>query len=98
MNEKEAAKQRVETLKRLRVEHTESVKRTQAALKEQRQMQKLICQAIREEAKTVPEIAEMVGLPTHEVLWYLTIHKKYDTLVEEDMCGEYVLYKRVEEK
>ncbi len=98
MSGKEAAKQRVEMLKRLRKEHEMSVERTQALLKEQKKIQKTICQSIREKAKTVPEIAEQVGMPTHEVLWFLTAYKKYDLVVEDGMCGEYVLYQQVEEK
>jgi len=98
MMDKEAAKKRTEILKKLRAEHAETVTRTQALLKEQKQVQKLLCQSIREKAKTVPEIAVEVDMPTHEVLWYLTAYKKYDIVVEEGMCGDYVLYKRVQEK
>jgi predicted transcriptional regulator len=98
MSDKEPARQRTEMLKRLRAEHAESVERTQALLKEQKQIQKLICQSIREQAKTVPEIAEQVGMPTHEVLWYLTAFKKYDLVIEGGMSGEYVLYREAQEK
>jgi hypothetical protein len=98
MMDKEAAKKRTAVLKQLRAEHAETVTRTQALLKEQKQVQKLLCQSIREKAKTVPEIAVEVDMPTHEVLWYLTAYKKYDIVVEEGMCGDYVLYKRVQEK
>jgi DNA-directed RNA polymerase specialized sigma subunit len=98
MKEKQAAKDRSEMLKRLRSEHAKSFERTQALLKEQKQVQKLVCQAIREKAKTVPEIAAEVGMPTHEVLWYLTAFKKYDIVIEDGMCADYVLYKRSEEK
>jgi hypothetical protein len=45
----------------------------------------------------VPEVAEAVSLPTHEVLWHLTALKKYGVVAEAGMCGEYVLYRRVEE-
>ncbi len=95
---KAAAKQRTEMLKQLRSEHAESVARTQELLKEQKRVQRLICQSIREKSKSVPEIAAEVELPTHEVLWYLTGYKKYDIVVEDGMCGEYVLYKKVEDK
>ena len=98
MSDKEAARQRTEMLKRLRAEHAETVEHTQVLLKEQKQVQKLICQAIREQAKTVPEIAEQVGMPTHQVLWYLTAYKKYDLVVEDGMCGEYVLYREAQER
>jgi predicted transcriptional regulator len=96
--DKEAARNRAAVLKELRSEHAETVARTQDLLKEQKRVQKLICQSIRETAKTVPEIAAEVEMPTHEVLWYLTGYKKYDIVIEEGMCGEYVLYKKVQEK
>jgi len=92
------AKERTALLKRLREENAETVGRTQALLKEQKRVQKLLCQTIREKSKTVPEIAEAVDMPTHEILWYLTAFKKYDIVIEDGMCGDYVLYKRAEEK
>ena len=98
MSDKQAAKQRAETLKRLRADHVESVERTQARLKEHRKIQKAVCQSIHERSKTVPEIAQELEMSTHEVLWYLTAYKKYDLVEEDGMCGEYVLYKRIEEK
>jgi len=89
---------RGEILKRLRAEHAETVARTQALLKEQKRIQKEICQFIRENPKTVPEIAEAVGMPSNEVLWYLASYKKYGIVVEDGMCADYPLYKKVEEK
>jgi len=94
---KEAARKRVAVLKKLRAEHAESVSRTQELLKEQKRVEKLICQTIREQAKSIPEIAAEIGMPTHEVLWYLTGYRKYDLVVEDGMCGDYVLYKKVQE-
>lgn len=98
MNKREQAKQRTAVLKRLREEHAEAVARTQGLLKEQKRVYKVICQSLGENSKTVPEIAEEVGMPTNEVLWYLTAYKKYDIVVEDGMCDDYVRYKRVEEK
>jgi predicted transcriptional regulator len=89
---------RAEMLKGLRAEHSETVARTQALLKEQKRIQKGICQFIRENPKTVPEIAEAVGMPANEVLWYLASYKKYGIVVEDGMCEDYPLYRRVEEK
>ena len=90
-------KERAALLKRLRGEHAKTVKQMQALLKEQKKNQQLLCQNIRETSKTVPEIAAAVDMPTHEVLWYLTAFKKYDIVVEDGMCGDYILYKRAEE-
>jgi predicted transcriptional regulator len=89
---------RAEMLKRLRAEHAETVARTQALLKEQKRVQKEICQFIRENPKTVPEIAEAVNMPSNEVLWYLASYKKYGIVVEDGMCADYPLYKKAEEK
>ena len=95
---KQMTQSRAELLKRLRAEHAETVSRTQALLKEQKRVQKEICQLIRENSKTVPEIAEAVGMPSNEVLWYLASYKKYGIVVEDGMCADYPLYKKVEEK
>ena len=98
MDAKELARQRVAALKQLREEHKDTVEHTQALLKEQKRAQQAICKAVRERPKTVPEIAEEVGMPTHEVLWYVTASKKYGLLVEAGMCGDYPLYQRVEDE
>jgi len=98
MNDREESKKRAAMLKRLRTEHADTVERTQVLFKEQKKVQKIICQSIRDKAKTVPEIAAEVDMPTHQVLWYLTAYKKYDLVVEEGMCADYVLYRRVQEK
>ncbi len=97
MSQREVAKKRTEMLKHLRDKHRETVERTQALLKEQKAIHTRICQAIRENPKTVPEVAQAVDLPPHAVLWHLTALKKYGRIAEAGMCGEYVLYRRVEE-
>jgi predicted transcriptional regulator len=89
---------RGELLKGLRAEHAETVARTQALLKEQKRVQKEICQVIRENPKTVPEIAEAVNMPSNEVLWYIASFKKYGIVVEDGMCADYPMYRRAEEK
>jgi len=98
MTNPKLARERTEKLKKLREDHAETVEQVQAILKEQKQIQKVICQSIRETAKTVPEIAAEINMPTHQVLWFLTAFKKYDQIVEEGMCGEYILYRRKLEK
>lgn len=89
---------RGEMLKRLREQHAESVKRTQALLKEQKRVQKEICQVMRDTPKTVPEVAEVVGMSPNKVLWYIASFKKYGLIVENGMCGDYPLYQKAEEK
>jgi len=89
---------RGEMLKKLRAAHADTVERTQALLREQKQMQQSICQFIRETPKTVPEIAAAIGKPSHEVLWFVAALKKYGIVAESGMCGDYPLYQKVDEK
>ena len=89
---------RAELLKRLRQQHADSVARTQALYREQRAIQQKICGSIRDNPKTVPEVAAALDLPTHVVLWHMTSLKKYGIVVESGMCGDYPQYHKVEEK
>ena len=99
MNElKTDAISRGEMLKQLREVHTASVERTQALLREQKQLQQAICQFIRDTPKTVPEIATGIGKPSNEVLWFIAALKKYGIVVETGTCGDFPLYQRSKEK
>lgn len=90
-------KRRVEVLKRLREEHRETVTRRQALLKEQTRIQQQIRQAIRERPRTVPEVAQVTGFPTHEVLWHITALRKYGEVVETGLSDDYYQYQIVKE-
>ena len=85
-------------LKRLREEHAGTVNRTRELLKERQKVYKKIRLAIKDESKTVPALGEALEMLPHEVLWYITAMKKYGTIAEDGMSGEYVLYKLKEEK
>ncbi len=98
MSAKEAVKKKAQVLKDLRTIHQESVDRTQALLKEQGKVEREILKLIKDESMTVPTIASQIDQSTHRVLWFLTALKKYDLIREDGMDGEYVLYKRLEEK
>jgi hypothetical protein len=95
---KKDAKKRAALLKRLREEHSDTVERTRALLKENKSLRRKICQATREAPKPVPEIAQMTGIPADRVLWHITAMKKYGDVVEAGNCGEYYLYQAVKEK
>ena len=97
-NERQAAQARTQRLKRLREEHSETVARTQELLKAQKALRRQLCQPMRDNPKTIPELAEATGIPAGEVLWHITAMKKYDLVEEVGMCGEYYLYQRREEK
>jgi predicted Rossmann fold nucleotide-binding protein DprA/Smf involved in DNA uptake len=96
MSEKEKTLKRSAMLKELRKTHQETIQRAHRLLKAYNES-KEIYKAIKDEPRTVPEAAKIVGMPTHQVLWYLTAMKKYEDVVEEGMSGGYVLYKKAEE-
>jgi predicted transcriptional regulator len=97
MSKGEDAKKKAETLKRLREEYKDTVAHTQARLKEQKAIRRQICQVMRDAPRTVPEVAEATGLPANQVLWHVTAMRKYDLVVEAEMCGEYYTYQLVQE-
>ena len=88
---------RGEILKKLRETHSQTVEKTQTLVRDQKKLHQSICALIREEGKTVPEISTQLGIPSHEVLWFLTSMKKYGIVIETGMCGDYPVYKRIEE-
>ncbi len=98
MTETMTARERSEMLKVLREQHKETVEITQLLLREQKKIHQAICKALREKEMAVPELAEVIDLPTHETLWHLTALKRYNIIVESEMCGEYFLYKMAEQE
>jgi hypothetical protein len=96
MTTKEDSKRRAIFLKKLREEHKETVAQAQALLKEQKRVRKEICQHIRLESKTVPDLAVLTGLPASDLLWHIMAMKKYGLVKETGMCGEYYLYQNTE--
>lgn len=94
MSEKEWA----ETLKRLREERKETVARVQALLKEQQAKRKTIRKAMEEGPKTVPEVADLTGFASHDVMWYMMAMKKFGLIEELEMDGEYYRYQLPQEK
>jgi predicted transcriptional regulator len=92
------AKTPIEVLKALRELHAASFARTQEMLKSQKQMQQAITKSLKEQTKTVPDLATATGLPSKEVLWWLAALKKYGLVAEAGMNGDYPIYKLVEEK
>jgi predicted transcriptional regulator len=98
MTTPKATLSRAEILKNLRQEHAATVECTQAYFKEQKHVQQEICKLIRDQPKTVLEVAAATGIATYLVLWHLTAMKKYGLVVETGMCEDYPLYQRVMEE
>ncbi len=86
---KEADKQ---ALKDLREQRRASTSRAREMIKTQNQAIKKIKAQIAEEGKTAPEIAQAVGMPASQVLWYLMALKKYGQVAEGEKDGDYFKY------
>lgn len=98
MSEKQKMSSRANLLKQLRETHQDTVEQARILLKTQKSTRQQICAATRDNPKTVPEIAQVTGIPSDEVLWHVTAMIKYGEMTETGMCGEYYLYQRVEGK
>ena len=94
MTTKIDAKKRTELLVELRKTHSDSVKTAQELLKSQQTVRKALMKALAGGPRTVPQLAEAVGLPAHEVLWHIAAMKKYGQVAEAGMDeeAEYYLY------
>ena len=91
----EASEEKTEkkvAMRKLRESRKDSIKATSARVKENRKAVKAIKEQLRDEARTVPEIAEATGLASAEVLWFMATLKKYGNIVEGDKDGGYFRY------
>jgi predicted ArsR family transcriptional regulator len=91
---KSEAKKRTEMLVALRNRDPERLKQTQALLKEQQSIRRVLQHAMETGPQTIPQLAEATGMPSREVLWHVISMKKYG-LVEEVAMNEdetYYLY------
>jgi predicted transcriptional regulator len=81
-----------EAMKRLRESRKNIIKATSARVKENRKAIKAIKDHLKNEARTVPEIASATGLASAEVLWFIATLKKYGEILEGDKDGGYFRY------
>jgi hypothetical protein len=58
----------------------------------QAQMHKSLTAVLKDGPKTVPEIAQITKLPTHELFWYLMGMRKYGQIVEGEERDGYFEY------
>ncbi len=82
-------------LKGLRQERKESIDRSREAIREQSRIIKAIRQALSEGGKTIPDLAEGVGMDTETVLIYVSTLKKYGVIGEGSKDGSYFKYELI---
>ena len=65
--------------------------------RQQRAIRRRITESLQDGPKTVPELADELGLPSHEALWFLTGLKKYGTVVEAEQVDGYFRYRLIDD-
>ena len=81
-----------EGLKKLREERRVWVENAKKSIKVQNQIIKQIKAHIKDEAKTIPQIAQATDMSSAQVLLYMAGLKKYGMVVEADKDGDYFKY------
>jgi predicted Rossmann fold nucleotide-binding protein DprA/Smf involved in DNA uptake len=85
-------------LKRLREERGERFQQARAENKETRQVRATIVKVLGAEPRTVPELADELGLPTEQVLWHVMAMRKYGRVLEDEQEGDFFRYRLVPEE
>ncbi len=99
MTTNEEKKKRTEMLVEMRKEHRDSVQKAQELLKAQQSARKELERALTRGPHSVPQLAQAVNMPAHEVLWHIAAMKKYGIVAEAgtDESGDYYLYRLTKE-
>jgi predicted transcriptional regulator len=79
-------------MKKLRQDRKEYIQKTSARVSRQNKDIKAIKEELQKGDRTVPEIAEAIDLPAHEVLWYMAALKKYGEIAEAKKESGYYRY------
>jgi len=95
----EEKKKRTEMLVEMRKEHRDTVQKAQELLKAQQSARKAIERALTGDSHSVPQLAQAINMPAHEVLWHIAGMKKYGIVAEAgtDESGDYYLYRLTKE-
>ncbi len=83
------AKKSIEALRERRGPLSDAFK---VRLKEQARLKKAIADALKRGAKTIPQLAQEIGVESARIVWQLMALKKYGTVVEGEPAGDYYTY------
>jgi len=91
-NNQKSRKKRSEMMTELRRQHQETVKIARVRLKEQHEIRSVLRKSLTDGPQTVPQLAATTGFPAHQVLWYISVMKKYGEIVEAELDENYEYY------
>lgn len=93
MHENEQNKKtKKEAMKKLRESRNVFIKAASAKMKAQKKVMGAIKDQLKQEAKTIPELAAATGTSTAETLWFVASLKKYGEIKEAEKDGSYFKY------
>ncbi len=81
-----------EALAALREERKEFVDRARGIIKEQGKRMSAVKSQIETDARTIPEIAAALGMPTADIMVIVSGLRKYGEVVEAAKSGDYYTY------
>ena len=79
-------------MKKLRENRKVFIKAASAKMKAQKKVMGAIKDQLKQEAKTVPELAAVTGTSPAEILWFVASLKKYGEIKEAEKDGSYFKY------
>ena len=82
-----------EALKQLRIQRKATIARARAMIKAQNQRIAAIKSQIKDEPRTVPQIAATLGISTADVLVTISALRKYGEVLEDVKDGDYFKYR-----
>jgi hypothetical protein len=85
-----------EAMKKLRQDRRQTIKAAAAKVKEQNRAIKAIKEQLKDDARSVPDIAGATGIPSSDVMWYIASMKKYGDVAEAEQDGSYFRYRLAE--
>ena len=86
------------TFKALRQFRKKEISEISKRVKEQRKTVNAIMESLKNQAATVPEIAQMTEISPDNILWYLATLKKYGKITEAEKVDGYYRYDLLEGK
>ncbi len=92
MGEKKKQTTATTDMKKLRRERKKFIDGARERIKKQNKMIKALKEALADGAKTIPELAEIMGLKTDTVLIYVSTLKRYGVIGEGPKDGDYFKY------
>jgi len=79
-------------MKKLRAERKNLIAAASLKMKTQRKNINAIKKFLKDQAATIPDIAEAIDMPKDKTLWYIATMKKYGQIVEAQKEGSFFKY------